>query len=228
MKGTAALRRQILARSARIAVLGQGYVGLSLACAAADAGFQVTGIDVDERRVTVCARGDRRRRRRRDRPEPLSPRGRLVFTTRRDGGCGCPSRFPLRPDAAARGHTRSLVHRRERPRDCASHLQAGHAGGPGVHDLPGDHRRAGSAHARTLRAGGRARTSCWPTRPSESTPATPSISFRQVPSHGRRQHAGGDRARRPCSTSSSSTRSCRSRPAERPSSRSCSRTPSAT
>ena len=43
LKGTAVLRRQILARSAHIAVIGQGYVGLSLACAAAEAGFTVTG-----------------------------------------------------------------------------------------------------------------------------------------------------------------------------------------
>ena len=51
MKGTAALRRRILARRARLAVLGQGYVGLSLACAAAEAGFEVEGIDVDAARV---------------------------------------------------------------------------------------------------------------------------------------------------------------------------------
>ena len=57
MKGTAALRRQILARSARIAVLGQGYVGLSLACVAAEAGFPVTGIDIDEGRVDALRAG---------------------------------------------------------------------------------------------------------------------------------------------------------------------------
>jgi nucleotide sugar dehydrogenase len=51
MKGTAVLRRQILTRSAEVAVIGQGYVGLSLACAAAEAGFPVTGIDIDHRRL---------------------------------------------------------------------------------------------------------------------------------------------------------------------------------
>jgi UDP-N-acetyl-D-glucosamine dehydrogenase len=40
-----------------VAILGQGYVGLSLACAAADAGFPVTGIDTDEERVEALARG---------------------------------------------------------------------------------------------------------------------------------------------------------------------------
>ena len=58
MKGTAVLRRQILARSARIAVLGQGYVGLSLACAAAEAGFPVAGVDVDHRRAAALRAGE--------------------------------------------------------------------------------------------------------------------------------------------------------------------------
>ena len=43
MRATADLRRRILNRTARVAVVGQGYVGLSLACAAAEAGFCVTG-----------------------------------------------------------------------------------------------------------------------------------------------------------------------------------------
>src|ERR687891_444104 len=57
IKGTAALRRRILSRQARVGVVGQGYVGLSLACAAADAGFPVTGIDTDEQRVADLAEG---------------------------------------------------------------------------------------------------------------------------------------------------------------------------
>ena len=51
MKSTAQLRRRILSRRATIAVVGQGYVGLSLACAAAEVGFQVTGVDTDAARV---------------------------------------------------------------------------------------------------------------------------------------------------------------------------------
>jgi UDP-N-acetyl-D-glucosamine dehydrogenase len=39
-------------------VVGQGYVGLSLACAAAEAGFEVTGIDVDADRVDALAAGE--------------------------------------------------------------------------------------------------------------------------------------------------------------------------
>ena len=51
MKTTASLRRSILSARASVSVIGQGYVGLTLASTAADAGFPVTGIDVDESRV---------------------------------------------------------------------------------------------------------------------------------------------------------------------------------
>ena len=57
MRSTSTLRRRLLARDARVAVVGQGYVGLSLACAAAEAGFEVTGIDVDAARVDALAAG---------------------------------------------------------------------------------------------------------------------------------------------------------------------------
>ena len=57
MKGTARLRRKILSRDAVVAVLGQGYVGLSLACAAAAAGFRVTGIDPDRERSDALRQG---------------------------------------------------------------------------------------------------------------------------------------------------------------------------
>jgi len=57
IKRTAMLRRRILSRRATVAIVGQGYVGLSLACAAADAGFPVTGIDVDASRIADLQRG---------------------------------------------------------------------------------------------------------------------------------------------------------------------------
>jgi UDP-N-acetyl-D-glucosamine dehydrogenase len=47
----AALTRRIENRSARLAVIGLGYVGLPLAVEFAQAGFHVTGIDVDASRV---------------------------------------------------------------------------------------------------------------------------------------------------------------------------------
>lgn len=59
MGGCAAdLKRAIAGRSAQVAVVGQGYVGLSLASAAALEGFAVTGIDLDENRIRALAGGD--------------------------------------------------------------------------------------------------------------------------------------------------------------------------
>ncbi|HEY7661151.1 MAG TPA: nucleotide sugar dehydrogenase [Actinomycetota bacterium] len=57
MRGTAALRRRILSRRAKVAVIGQGYVGVSLACAASEAGFPVVGTDIDAGRIADLARG---------------------------------------------------------------------------------------------------------------------------------------------------------------------------
>ena len=51
MKDTARLRRAILNRTAGLAVLGQGYAGLTLSCAAAGADFDVVGIDIDADRI---------------------------------------------------------------------------------------------------------------------------------------------------------------------------------
>jgi nucleotide sugar dehydrogenase len=57
MKSTAKLRRATLSRTASVAVVGQGYVGLSIACAAAEAGFPVCGIDIDTERVSDLRAG---------------------------------------------------------------------------------------------------------------------------------------------------------------------------
>ncbi len=46
-----ALIKSLLDHSAKIGILGLGYVGLPLAAAFGEAGFQVTGIDPDPRKV---------------------------------------------------------------------------------------------------------------------------------------------------------------------------------
>ena len=48
------LLRGITERSARIGVVGPGYIGLPLAIGWARAGFLVTGIDIDPLRVDMC------------------------------------------------------------------------------------------------------------------------------------------------------------------------------
>lgn len=62
MPDTRSLAQQLVARltdrTADVAVVGQGYVGLSLACGLADAGFRVRGFDVDADRVDRLSAGD--------------------------------------------------------------------------------------------------------------------------------------------------------------------------
>jgi UDP-N-acetyl-D-glucosamine dehydrogenase len=52
------LEEKIRDRSARIAVAGLGYVGLPLAAAFAEAGFRVTGLDVQEKKADAVNRGE--------------------------------------------------------------------------------------------------------------------------------------------------------------------------
>ncbi len=51
------LDRQIEAKTARVSVVGQGYVGLPLAVEFARCGFRVTGIEVDSERIAALTRG---------------------------------------------------------------------------------------------------------------------------------------------------------------------------
>jgi UDP-N-acetyl-D-glucosamine dehydrogenase len=52
------LTTQLKDRSAKVAILGLGYVGLPLAVVFAEAGFHVTGIDPDKRKVDCIARSE--------------------------------------------------------------------------------------------------------------------------------------------------------------------------
>ncbi|MEK6256516.1 MAG: nucleotide sugar dehydrogenase [Chloroflexota bacterium] len=52
------LQKKLEDRSAKIAVLGQGYVGLPLAVVFAKAGFEVLGIDPDKSKIDAITRGD--------------------------------------------------------------------------------------------------------------------------------------------------------------------------
>jgi UDP-N-acetyl-D-glucosamine dehydrogenase len=52
------LLERIRRREAKVGVVGMGYVGLPLGMAFADAGFPVTGLDVDTRKVESIGRGE--------------------------------------------------------------------------------------------------------------------------------------------------------------------------
>lgn len=58
MAWTNSLREKIEARTARVSVIGLGYVGLSLAVELAKAGLAVRGIDLDLERVSLLNRGE--------------------------------------------------------------------------------------------------------------------------------------------------------------------------
>ena len=53
-----ALHEKIAARTLRVAIIGLGYVGLPLATAFAEAGFHVTGIDLDQNKVESANKGE--------------------------------------------------------------------------------------------------------------------------------------------------------------------------
>lgn len=55
---TSGLSEKIQSRSAKIAVIGIGYVGLPLATAFGEAGFQTVGFDLDARKVETIQRGE--------------------------------------------------------------------------------------------------------------------------------------------------------------------------
>jgi len=52
------LREKISARSLCVGIIGLGYVGLPLAITFAEAGFHVTGIDVDQQKIDQANRGE--------------------------------------------------------------------------------------------------------------------------------------------------------------------------
>src|SRR5262245_35658615 len=51
------LHHAIAARSARVGIIGLGYVGLPLACLFAEKGFPTTGFDIDATKVTALNNG---------------------------------------------------------------------------------------------------------------------------------------------------------------------------
>lgn len=77
-------------RSARVGIIGQGYVGLPLALVFEEAGFQVLGFDTDPAKVEALARGESYIRHiGSERVRDAVLRGRFVATTDFDGLKAC-------------------------------------------------------------------------------------------------------------------------------------------
>ena len=122
MKNTARLRRRILSREAQIAVVGQGYVGVSVSCAAVNAGFPVVGIDVDEGRIADLSRGVLSvPGAREDEFRAAVEGGRLSFTTRTDS-VELSEIVLICVPTPLRDHTPDLSYVESASRDVARHL----------------------------------------------------------------------------------------------------------
>jgi UDP-N-acetyl-D-glucosamine dehydrogenase len=56
-QGTPDIAAKIAAKSAKVGIIGLGYVGLPLACLFAEKGFSVTGFDIDPKKIDVLNAG---------------------------------------------------------------------------------------------------------------------------------------------------------------------------
>ena len=222
------LMKRLEERSARVAVLGLGYVGLPLAVVFAEAGFAVTGIDPDERKVAALCRGESYIR---DVPtEQVAPPGRSRqpaghhrFRRPGRGGCG----LHLRPHPPAQNRRPGPVLYRLGHRS-AGPLRARRDGGrAGIHHLPGHHPRAGPAPPdRRQRADG-GRGPVHRLLPRAGRPRADGLDHPEHPQSGGRDHPGllGGGRRLVCP--GAGRRSCRSPRPKWPRWPSCWRTPSA-
>ena len=151
-----ALANRISTRTARVGIVGLGYVGLPLAVEFAKAGFTVTGIDLSESKVARINAGDSYVQ---DVPsadvEPLVEAGKLSATTdfsvvaELDTINICvptPLRKTKDPDMSY------IVSRLPGDRQV---FPSRDAGDPGIDHLSGHHRRTGAADARAGRTEGR-------------------------------------------------------------------------
>ena len=227
MRGTADLRRRILNRTARIVVIGQGYVGRVARLRRRRGRIQrhgrrrrePSGRGAAEGRMVVAGVDESLAR-------SAFATGRLAFSTSAEAVAQSHLVFVCVPDPAARRDARPLL-RRARLRRRRRAAGSRDARGPRVHDLPGHHRGVGQAAARDVGADGRAGLPAGllagADRPRQRGVRLP----RRAPRRGRIERRVHGR-RGPASTSSSSTRSWPCRRAAPRSSRSCWRTRSAT
>ena len=161
-------------RSAVVAILGLGYVGLPLAVVFAEAGFKVIGIDPVAEKVDMINRGESyildvpTETGGRAWSRPANCSATTDFAVLHPGGCG----LHLRAHPAAQDRRPRSVLYRLRHRRAGAVRPPRHGGGARIEHLPRHHPRAGAAApGRSQRPESRARISSWPSRRNGSTPA---------------------------------------------------------
>ena len=149
---------RLRSRQARLGVIGLGYVGLPLAVEFARAGFDVTGIDLDARKVADLNRGESLHPGRLVRRPQRGRQGRAVQGDHRlQRARRSRHRRHLRPDAAAQDQGPRHVLHRVGGRAGGEVPAQGAARRPRVDDLSGDDRGSAAADARGRRPEGRHR-----------------------------------------------------------------------
>jgi UDP-N-acetyl-D-glucosamine dehydrogenase len=126
MDHRAELLKRIADRSARVGIIGLGYVGLPLALIFEEAGFAVTGFDVDARKPEALRRGESYIRHiGAERVAAAFGRGRIEATTDFDGLPGCDAVIVCVPTPLGRPREPDLSYIRNTADAVASRLRAG-------------------------------------------------------------------------------------------------------
>ncbi len=134
-------------RSARIGIIGQGYVGLPLALLFHEAGFRVTGFDLDPRKVEALRKGESFIKHiGAERVAAAVRSGKYQATTDFEGLRDCDAIAICVPTPLGdhREPDNSYIH--ATGREIAKRLRKGQLVHPRVDHLPGHHRRGAPPH----------------------------------------------------------------------------------
>lgn len=118
------LKNKIAAKSARVGVIGLGYVGLPLAVTAAKAGFPVTGFDVDATKMTRLDAGESYIEAVED-ADLTAIEGTFDWTTDFSGLAGCDVIIICVPTPLTRHREPDLSYVEQTAETIAKHLSAG-------------------------------------------------------------------------------------------------------
>ncbi len=177
-------------RTARIGIIGLGYVGLPLALLFSGERFAITGFDIDQRKVGTLSQGGSYIVR--IEPEEIRAAQAAGFTPTTDFAriadmdaiiicVPTPLNEYREPDLSYMTNTAESI---------APHLHAGATGHPGKHHLSRHHRRGAGAHPRKGQQAGTQgrsqreparRISSWRFLPSAKIPATPTLPVTTFP-----------------------------------------------